>query len=247
MIFAMHQANYLPWLGYFAKLAACDTFVILDTVQYPRGQSFAARNRIKTAQGPKWLSMPVSLPKGHQRRVPYTDVRLADQQAPQKHLRTLQNAYARAPYSTAMFELYETAAVQPRHKRLLDLNIGLLEAVTSYLGLKTPIVRLSSLGEGFGRKSELIADIAHALNSSTYLSGDGGGRSYNDPEYLAAHGVQLRYLGFSHPSYRQQWGQFLPGMCVLDAIANCGPATADLLDSEPTSVREQEAAHARYG
>ena len=45
---AMHQPNYVPWLGYFHKLARCDTFVHLDTVQFPRGQSFGARNRIRT-------------------------------------------------------------------------------------------------------------------------------------------------------------------------------------------------------
>ena len=36
---AMHQPNYVPWLGYFHKLASCDSFVHLDTVQFPRGQS----------------------------------------------------------------------------------------------------------------------------------------------------------------------------------------------------------------
>ncbi len=59
---AMHQPNYVPWLGYFHKLARCDMFVHLDTVQFPRGQSFGARNRIKTPNGVAWLTVPVARP-----------------------------------------------------------------------------------------------------------------------------------------------------------------------------------------
>ena len=47
---AIHQPNYLPWAGYFHKIARCDVFVYLDSVQFPRGQSFGARNRIKTPE-----------------------------------------------------------------------------------------------------------------------------------------------------------------------------------------------------
>jgi hypothetical protein len=33
---ACHSAVYLPWLGYFAKMAMADTFVILDNTQIGR-------------------------------------------------------------------------------------------------------------------------------------------------------------------------------------------------------------------
>jgi WbqC-like protein family len=229
MIFAMHQPNYLPWLGYFAKLASADRFVVLDVVQYPRGRSFAARNRIKTAQGPIWLTIPVSLPSACGGRAPYADVLLADASAPSKHLRTLEMAYGKAAHGPAALELYEAAAVRPGHTRLVELNITLIEAIRGYLGLTTPLVRLSSLCQEFGRKSALIADIARALDAKTYLSGDGSGRDYNDEDFLRARGIDLRYLGFGHPTYPQLWGDFQPQMCILDAIANCGRATTSLL------------------
>ena len=85
---AMHQPNYVPWLGYFHKLASADWFVHLDAVQFPRGQSFAARNRIKTPNGAAWLTVPVSRPHGRDGRVAYDEIGFADAGWRDKHLKT---------------------------------------------------------------------------------------------------------------------------------------------------------------
>ena len=58
MIVAVHQPQYLPWLGYFDKIDRADLFVTLETVQYKKNE-FQNRNRIKTAQGWQWLTVPV--------------------------------------------------------------------------------------------------------------------------------------------------------------------------------------------
>ena len=58
MKIAIHQPHYLPWLGYFAKWAAADLFIFLDTVQYEKN-GWQNRNRIKTREGPRWLTVPV--------------------------------------------------------------------------------------------------------------------------------------------------------------------------------------------
>ena len=58
MIVAIHQPQYLPWLGYFDKLRRADVFCFLDNVQYKKND-WQNRNRIKTAQGWQWLTVPV--------------------------------------------------------------------------------------------------------------------------------------------------------------------------------------------
>jgi hypothetical protein len=58
MIVSIHQPNYLPWLAYFRKIADADRFVFFDNVQMPIGKSLVSRNRVKTAQGVRWLTVP---------------------------------------------------------------------------------------------------------------------------------------------------------------------------------------------
>jgi hypothetical protein len=58
MIVAVHQPQYLPWLGYFDKINRADIFVLLDNVQFKKNE-WQNRNRIKTANGRQWLTVPV--------------------------------------------------------------------------------------------------------------------------------------------------------------------------------------------
>src|SRR5580692_10745983 len=52
------QPSYLPWLGYLAQVQRCDVFVVYDDVQFDK-HGWRNRNRIKTAQGLQWLTVPV--------------------------------------------------------------------------------------------------------------------------------------------------------------------------------------------
>ena len=64
MRLAIHQPQYMPWLGYLAKWAAADLFVFLDTVQYEKN-GWQNRNRIKTRDGVRWLTVPVQIGRAH--------------------------------------------------------------------------------------------------------------------------------------------------------------------------------------
>lgn len=224
---AIHQPNYVPWPGFFHKLANCDVFVYLDAVQFPRGQSFAARNRIKTPNGVVFLSIPVSLPKGSEGKASYLEAAFADERWRKKHLKTVEQSYRQAAHFREIHELYSNEL--ERHETLVDLNIGLIDTFTSYLGIETRRVRLSELLPSFGQKTELIIDICRALGAGTYLSGTGGGRDYNDEELLNRHGIDLRYDDFTYPTYPQLGGAFEPGLSILDLLFNCGPGGRELV------------------
>lgn len=217
---AIHQPNYIPWPGYFHKLAACDVFVYLDTVQYPRGQSFAARNRIKTPNGVVFLTIPVSVPKGQEGKASYLEVEFADERWRDKHLKTVEQSYKRAPHFDEVFELYREGLEQGR--TLVDLNVGLIEAIAGYLGIETRRVRLSETLDSFGEKSDLIVDVCKAVGADVYLSGAGGGREYNDERLLNENGIELRYDDYTYPEHPQLWDGFEPNLSVLDLLFNCG-------------------------
>lgn len=224
---AVHQPNYLPWLGWFHKLAAADVFVYLDAVQYPRGRSFAARNRIKTPNGVAWLTMPVSVPKGHEGKATYAQVRFAEPRWRDKHLRTVETSYARAPHFDDVLELFRTGL--EAGETPLEVNLALLEGFADYLGIQTPRVVLSELLPAFGQKTGLIVDACKALGADEYLSGSGGGTDYTDEERLAEEGIAVRYDAFEPTPYPQLWGGYEPGLSALDALMNCGPGARELI------------------
>ena len=55
---AISQSNYIPWRGYFDLISSVDEFIIYDEVQYTR-RDWRNRNKIKTKNGPIWLTVPV--------------------------------------------------------------------------------------------------------------------------------------------------------------------------------------------
>jgi hypothetical protein len=217
---AIHQPNYVPWPGYFHKLAAADVFVYLDAVQYPRGRSFAARNRVKTPNGVAYLTVPVSVPKGQEGKASYLEVELADEQWRDKHLKTVEQSYKRAPHFEEVFALYREGL--ERGRTLVELNVGLIEAVAGYLGIDTRRVRLSETLDSFGEKTGLIVDVCGAVGADVYLSGSGGGREYTDERLLAEHGIELRFDEYEYPEHPQLWNGFEPNLSVLDLLFNCG-------------------------
>lgn len=226
-IIAIHQPNYIPWLGYFYKMWESDIFVLLDSVQYPRGQSFANRNRVKTHNGTTWLTIPVSIPSGEKGKVPYNKVKIVNTKWKRKHLRTLQMNYKKADYYDEIYPILEEQI--EKHIDFTELNIALIKRIATYLELKTRLVRLSNLLNEFGDKTELIIDICKELEADTYLSGTGGGKEYNDEELLNENDIELRYSEFEHPEYPQLWEGFESNLSIIDLLFNCGPESKEIL------------------
>src|SRR5689334_4988003 len=101
------QPSYIPWRGYFHQIQKADVFVFYDDVQYDR-HGWRNRNRIKTPQGLKWLTIPLKS-VGSQ----WKDARICDMQIAQDghwrraHLESLRHCYARAPFFAEYQEMLE--------------------------------------------------------------------------------------------------------------------------------------------
>jgi len=215
----MHQPNYLPWLGYFDKMRTADVFVLLDTVQYPRGRSVANRNRIRTGDDATLLTVPVSVPKGRDGKAAYDEIRFADDRWREKHIRTVAQAYAKAAHHAELADGFERPLREAGD--LLDLNLRLIAWHRERFGIDTPTPRLSELGDDLGQKTDLIVELCRHFDCDVYLSGTGAS-AYNDEERLRAAGIELRYQRFDHPEYPQTGPGFIPKLAALDALLNCG-------------------------
>lgn len=217
MKLAVHQPNYLPWPGYFSKMAQCDIFVILDTVQFPRGSSIANRNLIKTPDGIQLLTVPVKRKSSGLQR--YNEVLVLPGWR-KKHLKALKLYYAKAPYFAEVFPQLEQ--VLPDSGYLLDINIAFIKLVYVLTKLDTKLVFLSSLPQFAGlRKNELIAALCRRFSADTYLSGRGGA-VYNQPETFEKSGLKLEYQKYLPSAYPQLWGNFIPNLSIVDMLFNCG-------------------------
>lgn len=223
---AIQQPNYFPWLGYFAKIARADVFVFLDDVAYQSGNaaSVTSRTRVKTANGPVLLSVPVR--KAVSGLICDTTIDDSGKWA-HKHLQTFRFAYAKSRHLDEVLPLVERV-LGGGHERLAALNADGVRAVCEYLSIPTPLVLASSLGVASAEKNARIVEICARLGADTYLSG-AGARRYNDPALFASRGIALEYAGYQAPEYPQLHGPFVPGLSVLDALFNCGPGTGRLL------------------
>jgi hypothetical protein len=225
---AIHQPNYLPWLGYFYKIRSADLFVILDSVDYQSGNasSITNRARIKTATGEMLMTVPVSKPKVT-RRIDAVSID-NKQNWQRKHLNSLKTAYGKSRHFEEVYNLIESGLLR-RFEYLADLNTHLIESVCGFLDIRTPILRSSSMGlADDSEKNERILKICKHEQATSYLSGNGA-RKYNNEELFRDSGIELRYANFSPPTYPQLHGEFIPKLSVADCLFNCGREAGLLL------------------
>lgn len=229
MIVAIHQPNFLPWLGYFDKLLRSDLFVLFDDVQFPRGKTFANRVQIKTPQGPNWITVPVA-DKGELALI--KDTRIAPNPSwKRKLLRTLEVSYAKAPYSKdylpGLKEIIEAAT-----DKLCPLNCALLTWCVQQLGGRTQLVYSSALckDQPAIEGNEKIRYLLKIMGATVYISGEGAGsRRYIEEEWFKQQGIQLEWQKFHHPQYPQLQGPFAEKLSIIDLIFNCGPHAPSIL------------------
>lgn len=227
---AAHQPNYIPWLGYFAKLASADVFIFLDDVQLPQGRSYVHRSRIHAHPDGVWLSAPVR----REERQLIKDVRFADADWRRKHQATLFHTYRKAPFFAAVMALVE-AIYGFDTESLAQFNINAVTAIAGYLGLACRF-ELSSAFAVSATSDDRLIELVQAVGGDTYISG-AGGQNYQHPEKFAAAGVGLCVREYKPRSYPQHQGDgFVSGLSILDALFNLGPGAVQQLAYEGERV-----------
>ncbi|HYY04246.1 MAG TPA: WbqC family protein [Gaiellaceae bacterium] len=218
---AIHQPNFLPWLGFFDKLARADVFVLLDSVQFPRTSKGTWINRVKLLVGgrPQWATVPIIRSDGS--ALPIGDVRIDDAQPWRKKLtRTIELNYRRAPAFDEVFPLVSELLATDA-ERIAAFNEQNVRRVAQALELDTgKIVRSSELDVD-GRSTDLLIELTLAVGGTAYMPG-GDAYRYQQDEKFAARGLELVPQDFVHPTYAQPVEPFMPGLSTVDALMNCG-------------------------
>jgi len=227
MIVAIHQPQYLPWIGYFDKMLKADVFCYLDNVQYKKNE-WQNRNRIKTAQGWQWLTVPVTY--RFPQRINEVKINHAVDWR-KKHLQALISNYSKAPFFKE-YILFLEQAYAGNWEFISELNIFFIEYIREKLGLKDkPTVRASELKLSDDPTGRLI-DICRTIGADTYLAGRDGAR-YMDLEKFKAGGVKVITQDFQHPVYPQRFGEFVSNLSIVDLLFNCGPQSIEMIRGIP--------------
>ena len=221
----IHQPNFMPWLGFFYKWFKCDTFVLLDDVQFSKG-SIINRVKIKTIKSDQWLTIPVKQ-KGRYAQL-ISEVEIENNTMwRNKVLGTIKTNYAKAPYFKKYFFDFENI-INKNYKFLVDLNIDLLKWLANELNITTNTIRSSELSNINGKSTEKLISICNTIGAKQYLSGFGG-QKYQKKELFKKNDIELIMYEFKHPKYNQLWGQFIPGLSIIDLLFNLGYKSGKIL------------------
>lgn len=220
MILTAHQPTYLPWLGYFQKIALSDIFVWMDDVKYTKESAYS-RNVIKTNRfATSMLSVPV---RSGSNNMLIKDVKIANEHCWQnKHWRAIKAGYSSAPYwhlySPFLIDVY----LEKKWTNLAELDWVILKEAIKWFTLSTKLVKASDY-KFTGHKSELILNYCKFFGANKYIFGKHG-KNYADLNLFKSNNIDLIFQDYQYPLYAQQFDdKFISNLSFIDFIFNCGP------------------------
>lgn len=222
---AIVQSSYVPWKGYFDLIRAVDEFVLYDDVQFTR-RDWRSRNRIKTANGLLWLSVPVTVKGRFTQRI--CDTVISEQGWAERHWRSIRHAYARAPhfktYESALEQLFATATAT----NLSHVNHQLTAGLCRLLGVQTPF-RWSTEYASSGDRTARLVSICRQAGATEYVSGPAA-RAYLEPQQFEDAGIRLLYADYAgYPEYEQLYPPFEHAVTIIDLLVHAGPESRRFL------------------
>ncbi len=227
---AILQSNYIPWKGYFDLMASVDEFIIYDEVQFTR-QDWRNRNRIKTADGPKWLTIPVAQKGRMEKNISEIEV-LYDSRWAHKHWATICQNYLKAPFFKAFQAPFQAfyEALPERKLSLSAINYELIQIINQILGIHTPILNSADF-EMQGDRCQRLIHLCQQRSASHYLSGPAA-QSYLDESLFQKAGIEVQWMDYSrYPEYPQLYPPFDHAVSVVDLIFNVGPDALSYLSA----------------
>ena len=224
---AILQSNYIPWKGYFDLINMVDEFVLYDDMQYTR-RDWRNRNKIKTPQGLKWLTIPVEVKGKYFQKI--NETLISESDWTNKHWQTIKQFYIKTPYFKEYKDTFEAFYLSINETHLSQVNFKLIQLVNDILGIKTKL-RLSSEFELVEGQTERLLGICQQAGANVYLSGPAA-KDYFDEGLAEQMGITVEWMDYSgYPEYSQLNPPFEHGVTILDLIFNEGPNAIKFMKS----------------
>ncbi len=229
---AILQSNYIPWKGVFDMINLVDTFVFLDDVDYTK-RDWRTRNQIKTSNGLVLLTIPVVKAT---RGTKIYEITIANNDNWQiKHYTSIYNSYKKATYFKTYAWVLEKIYLEQVWVNLSEFNTYVTKLLCEVLDIKTKFINSVDLKTD-GQKDDKLIDICTCIGANSYLSGPSA-KNYIVPEKFVDAGIQLEYMSYDYPEYRQLYGEFCHFVTVLDVVFNCGADAGSYIFSNNWSIQ----------
>ncbi|MEO5891119.1 MAG: WbqC family protein [Ferruginibacter sp.] len=212
------QSNYIPWKGYFDSINTVDEFVLYDDMQYTK-RDWRNRNKIKTAGGAQWLSIPVEVKGKYFQKI--AETKISDKAWAKDHWATIKHSYAKAPFFKEYKDFFEDLYLNCHEELLSHINYRFLKAIMDLLKISTPM-RWSNEFELRGDKSEKLLGICEDEGVTDYFSGPAA-KDYLDTALFNSKNVTVNWFDYSgYPEYEQLFPPFDHAVSIIDVIFNTG-------------------------
>lgn len=201
-----------------------DEYVLYDDVQYSHGD-WRNRNKIKTPNGPRWLTIPVKKMPNHlspETGQKICDTEIYDRFWAEKHWLQIKLNYSIAPfwkiYETPLKTAYEVAS---KETLLSNINFLFLSTLMELLGFSTRMT-WSKDYHAQGHKTDRVIDVLQKAGATDYLSGPRA-KDYIEKEKFDDAGIKLHWMNYGgYPEYPQLYPPFEHAVSVLDMLFSLG-------------------------
>lgn len=214
------QPYFFPYISYFQMIAAVDTFIVYDNIQYTK-KGWINRNRLLLNGRDVLFSLPLKSDSD------YLDVcerELAADFKRDKLLNQIRGAYQRAPYFASTFPLVEDI-VRYEDNNLFSFLHNSIAAICKCLGIETEIIVSSTINIDHSLKNQdRVLALCEALGAKTYVNLIGGRELYSR-EAFQERGTDLKFITSKPFEYTQFGTGFLPWLSILDVMMFNAPET----------------------
>ena len=207
-----------------------DEFIIYDDAQYTK-RDWRNRNKIKTKNGLKWLTIPVKVKGRYLQAV--KDVIIEDQNWIYNHLATIKHNYSKSRYFKELFTSLEILYLcHARNKLYLsEVNLIFIKFFCKILKIKTKIT--SSVNYNISKKDQNQKLIELCLHSKAkiYLSGPKA-KGYIDESQFKKESIKIEWYDYNgYLKYKQLYDPFFHNVSVIDLWLNNGSNAHSFLKS----------------
>lgn len=219
------QPYLFPYIGYYQLISSVDRFAVYDDVTFIK-KGWINRNRILFQGKARFITIP--LVKQSQNKL-ICDTRIVNSGWQEHLVRTLKQAYSRAPYYDEAMPLV-TDIIRSPSQTIDALAFESLRRISDYLDIHTEFIRSTRIYDNRHLKGqERIIDICLQEKATDYVNAPGGHSLYSHEDFLAKV-ITLRFLETLSYTYQQFGKIFHPHLSIIDVLMFCSSeGTKELL------------------